>query len=136
MKELFATREAQKEEAKAARALLAEVKGCVNALAKAVETGGGDPLVASVAYASERSRAAKWGITDLDRKYDLVELASGDVMFAATGVTDGTILRGVRLKAGSAQTESIIMRSKTGTVRIISAQHNLHRKPMGFANSK
>ena len=84
----------------------------------------------------ERSRAAKWGIEDLDRKYDLEELASGDVMFAATGVTDGTILRGIRVKVGSAQTESIIMRSKTGTVRIVSAQHNLDRKPMGFAISK
>ncbi|HAT36391.1 MAG TPA: fructose-bisphosphatase class II [Rhodospirillaceae bacterium] len=84
----------------------------------------------------ERERAAKWGIKDLDRKYDLEELASGDVMFAATGVTDGTILRGVRVTAESAETESIIMRSKTGTVRIVSAQHNLHRKPMGFTVKK
>lgn len=84
----------------------------------------------------ERARAAKWGIEDLDRKYQLEELASGDVMFAATGVTDGTMLRGIRVTAESAETESIIMRSKTGTVRIVSAQHNLHRKPMGFTLSK
>jgi fructose-1,6-bisphosphatase II / sedoheptulose-1,7-bisphosphatase len=84
----------------------------------------------------EKARAAKWGITDLDRKYDLLELASGDVMFAATGVTDGTILRGIRVTANSAETESIIMRSKTGTVRVVTAKHNLNRKPLSFHESK
>ena len=82
----------------------------------------------------ERGRAAKWGIEDLDRKYDLHELASGDVMFAATGVTDGTLLRGVRVSSSSAETESMIMRSKTGTVRVVSAKHNLNRKPLAFAD--
>ena len=82
----------------------------------------------------ERGRAAKWGIEDLDRKYDLHELASGDVMFAATGVTDGTLLRGVRVSSSSAETESMIMRSKTGTVRVVSAKHNLNRKPLVFAD--
>ncbi len=76
----------------------------------------------------ERGRAAKWGITDLDRRYDLLDLASGDVMFAATGVTDGTMVRGVRRTAGGVFTESIIMRSKSGTVRKISADHDLTRK--------
>ena len=80
----------------------------------------------------ERGRARRLGITDLDRKYDLLELASGDVMFAATGVTDGSLLRGVRRFAGGASTHSIIMRSKTGTVRKIEATHNLARKPMDF----
>jgi len=84
----------------------------------------------------ERARAAKWGIEDLDRKYDLHELASGDVMFAATGVTDGTLLRGVRVTASSAETESMIMRSKTGTVRVVSAKHNLNRKPLAFADQE
>ena len=80
----------------------------------------------------ERGRARRLGITDLDRKYDLLELAKGDVMFAATGVTDGSLLRGVRRFAGGASTHSIIMRSKTGTVRKIEATHNLARKPMEF----
>ncbi|MBM3626794.1 MAG: class II fructose-bisphosphatase [Alphaproteobacteria bacterium] len=80
----------------------------------------------------ERGRARRLGIVDLDRKYDLLELARGDVMFAATGVTDGSLLRGVRHFAGGASTHSIIMRSKTGTVRRIEATHNLARKPMDF----
>ena len=76
----------------------------------------------------ERGRAANCGITDLDRKYGLLDLANGDVMFAATGVTNGTMLRGVRRYAGRAYTHSMVMRSKTGTVRLIEAHHNLERK--------
>ncbi|MCL2469184.1 MAG: class II fructose-bisphosphatase [Alphaproteobacteria bacterium] len=78
---------------------------------------------------NERLRAQKAGITDFDRKYAMDELAHGDIMFAATGVTNGTMLRGVRLVPGGAITHSIIMRSRTGTVRIIEARHNFHRKP-------
>jgi fructose-1,6-bisphosphatase II / sedoheptulose-1,7-bisphosphatase len=77
----------------------------------------------------ERARGQRWGITDFDRKYDLHELAGGDVMFAATGVTDGSMLKGVRRFRGGASTQSMIMRSKSGTVRIIDAQHNFKRKP-------
>jgi len=77
----------------------------------------------------ERERAAKWGIEDLNRKYDLLDLAKGDVMFAATGVTDGPMLHGVRIFGGGAETHSMVMRSKTGTVRVIEAQHNFDRKP-------
>jgi fructose-1,6-bisphosphatase II / sedoheptulose-1,7-bisphosphatase len=77
----------------------------------------------------ERGRAARCGITDFDRKYKLEDLASGDVMFAATGVTDGSMLRGVRRNAGGATTHSMVMRSKTGTVRLIEAFHNFTRKP-------
>jgi len=80
----------------------------------------------------ERGRARRLGIVDLDRKYDLLELAKGDVMFAATGVTDGSLLRGVRRFAGGASTHSIVMRSKTGTVRKIEAQHNTTRKTLDF----
>ena len=80
----------------------------------------------------ERGRAHRLGIKDLNRKYDLLELAKGDVMFAATGVTDGSLLRGVRRYAGGASTHSIVMRSKTGTVRKIEATHDLTRKPMGL----
>jgi fructose-1,6-bisphosphatase II / sedoheptulose-1,7-bisphosphatase len=73
----------------------------------------------------ERARARKMGVTDLDRVYDMEELAQGDVMFAATGVTDGTMLKGVRRRGSRIFTESIVMRSKTGTVRIIETEHNL-----------
>ena len=77
----------------------------------------------------ERARGQRWGITDFDRKYSLHELAGGDVMFAATGVTDGSMLKGVRRFRGGASTQSMIMRSKSGTLRIIDAQHNFERKP-------
>jgi len=76
----------------------------------------------------ERARGARWGITDFDRKYTLHELAGGDVMFAATGVTDGSMRKGVRRFHGGATTQSMIMRSKSGTVRIIEALHNFERK--------
>jgi len=76
----------------------------------------------------ERDRATRCGITDFDRKYELLDLAHGDVMFAATGVTNGTMLRGVRRFGGGAMTHSVVMRSKSGTVRYIEAQHNFERK--------
>ncbi|MFT7571485.1 MAG: fructose-1,6-bisphosphatase II / sedoheptulose-1,7-bisphosphatase [Paracoccaceae bacterium] len=76
----------------------------------------------------ERGRAERCGITDFDRKYELLDLASGDVMFAATGVTNGTMLNGVRRFAGGAKTHSLVMRSKSGTVRYIEAEHNFDRK--------
>jgi fructose-1,6-bisphosphatase II / sedoheptulose-1,7-bisphosphatase len=76
----------------------------------------------------ERLRAQRCGIKDFNRKYNLLDLAKGDVMFAATGVTSGTMLQGVRRFAGGAMTHSMVMRSKTGTVRIIEAQHNFERK--------
>jgi fructose-1,6-bisphosphatase II / sedoheptulose-1,7-bisphosphatase len=72
----------------------------------------------------ERGRAKRLNITDLNRKYGLEDLARGDVMFAATGVTDGAMLRGVRRGPHTATTHSIVMRSKSGTVRVIEAQHN------------
>jgi fructose-1,6-bisphosphatase II / sedoheptulose-1,7-bisphosphatase len=76
----------------------------------------------------ERGRAERCGITDLDRKYELLDLASGDVMFAATGVTNGTMLNGVRRFSGGAKTHSLVMRSKSGTVRYIDTEHNFDRK--------
>ena len=79
----------------------------------------------------ERNRATRMGITDLNRTYHLEDLAKGDVMFAATGVTDGSMLKGVRIFPGGATTHSIVMRSKTGTVRIVEAQHNFTRKTWG-----
>ncbi|MEL6360057.1 MAG: class II fructose-bisphosphatase [Pseudomonadota bacterium] len=71
---------------------------------------------------AERGRAEKAGITDLDRKYGLRELASGDVMFAATGVTNGTMLDGVKWERGFVSTHTVVMRSKSGTVRYIRAK--------------
>ncbi len=76
----------------------------------------------------ERGRAAKWGVNDLDRKYGLYDMANGEVMFAATGVTDGTMLRGVRRQKAGATTHSMVMRSKTGTVRLMESQHDFSRK--------
>ncbi len=76
----------------------------------------------------ERGRGQRWGITDFDRKYTLHELAGGDVMFAASGVTDGSMLQGVRRFHEGATTQSMVMRSQSGTVRIVEAQHNFARK--------
>jgi len=81
--------------------------------------------------AEEKARAKRMGITDLNRKYELEDLAKGDVMFAATGVTDGSMLKGVRRFPGGAITHSIVMRSKTGTVRTVQADHNFTRKTWG-----
>lgn len=77
----------------------------------------------------EIGRAERWGITDLNRVYTTDDLAKGDnVMFAATGVTNGSMLRGVRRYPGGAKTSTIVMRSKSGTVRRIEATHNFKRK--------
>ena len=76
----------------------------------------------------EKDRAARLGIEDFQKKYDLIELGSGEVMFAATGVTSGTMLRGVRRYREGAKTHSMIMRSKSGTVRYIEAEHNFTKK--------
>lgn len=85
----------------------------------------------------EKARGVKWGITDFDRKYGLHELAGGNVMFAATGVTDGNLLRGVRRNKHTAYTQSIVMRSSSGTVRTVDAHHNFDRKPFwGFEEEK
>ncbi len=78
----------------------------------------------------ERGRARKLGIEDLNRKYDRDDMASGDVIFAATGVTDGALLDGVRRSRGRATTHSVVMRSRTGTVRWIRAQQDLTRRAL------
>jgi fructose-1,6-bisphosphatase class II len=78
----------------------------------------------------ERERALKMGLKDLDRAYGRDELARGSVMFCATGVTDGPLLKGVRSLSGNrAMTHSIVMRSHTGTVRRVEAEHNFNLKP-------
>ena len=74
----------------------------------------------------EKARAAKWGIEDLDRIYKLEDLAKGDCIFAATGVTSGSLLEGVKLKRGGKMTtESVVMRSSSGTVRWIKSEHKV-----------
>ncbi len=79
----------------------------------------------------ERGRATRMGIEDFDRVYDLNDLASGDVIFSSTGVTDGGLLQGVSRDADGAETHSIVMRSVTGTVREIVTRHDFTRKPSG-----
>jgi fructose-1,6-bisphosphatase II / sedoheptulose-1,7-bisphosphatase len=74
------------------------------------------------------ARAATMGVKDPKKKYDLSELASGDVVVAATGVTDGGLLRGVRFRGNVIETETIIYRSVTGTVRRIVAEHREMKK--------
>jgi fructose-1,6-bisphosphatase II / sedoheptulose-1,7-bisphosphatase len=72
----------------------------------------------------ERGRAHRWGIEDLDRIYRLEDMASGDCIFAATGVTDGSLLGGVkRRRDGAVETDSIVMRASSGTVRRIKGEH-------------
>lgn len=77
----------------------------------------------------ETERAKKMGIMDLDRIYGIHDLAAGNVMFCATGVTHGTFLEGVRFFRGGAMTHSVVMRSESGTVRFIEAEHHFDRKP-------
>ena len=69
----------------------------------------------------ERMRAEKMGITDINKKFKLEDMASADVVFSATGVTDGSLLKGVRIRGDFAETETVVMRSKTGTVRRINS---------------
>lgn len=71
----------------------------------------------------KRERAERMGITDPNRIYDVTELAAGDVLFAATGVTDGNMLTGVKLRRNTVETSTIVMRSWSQTVRWITAQH-------------
>jgi fructose-1,6-bisphosphatase II len=77
----------------------------------------------------EVARAKRMGIDNIERVYGIEELASGDVMFAATGVTDGFLLRGVRLTGRGAETHSVVMRSRSGTVRFIRARHRFEGLP-------
>ncbi|MBA3541708.1 MAG: class II fructose-bisphosphatase [Deltaproteobacteria bacterium] len=77
----------------------------------------------------ERARAVKMGVKPEDFIYSTEDLAAGHVMFAATGVTKGYLLDGVRFFGDSAKTESIVMRSKSGTVRVINSTHHFNTKP-------
>ncbi len=78
----------------------------------------------------EVERAQGMGIKDIEKIYTIEELAGGEVMFAATGVTDGDYLKGVHFFPGGATTQSTVMRSKTRTVRMIEATHYSEFKPL------
>lgn len=73
----------------------------------------------------ERGRARRWGIEDLDTVYSLDDLARGDCIFAATGVTDGSLLDGVKRKGKIMTTESVVMRASSGTVRWVKGEHRV-----------
>jgi fructose-1,6-bisphosphatase class II len=77
----------------------------------------------------EIARAKKMGVTEIHKIWQLEEMAKGNVMFCATGVTQGNFLNGVRFTPGGAETHSIVMRSETGTVREIHANHRFDKKP-------
>jgi fructose-1,6-bisphosphatase II len=99
--------------------------------AAALRCVGGDMQgVLKIRNAEERDRALRMGITDLDHVFGIHELASGDVMFAATGVTDGFLLRGVRFTPTGAETSSIVMRSRSGTVRFLQSRHRFAGHPV------
>ena len=78
----------------------------------------------------EKQRAKKMGITDFDKKLTMKEMVrNNEAMFAATGVTDGAILKGVSFLSDGAKTHSIVMRAKTNTVRFIEARHKFEHFP-------
>ena len=79
----------------------------------------------------EIERARRAGIKEMDRVYRVGDLASGsELMFAATGVTDGDLLRGVRFFGGGARTHSVVIRRRSGTTRFIEAKHRFDRRPV------
>lgn len=99
--------------------------------AAALKCMGGD-MQGRLVFTSqeERERALTMGITDFDKIYTTEEMARGDVFFAATGVTNGDLLQGVRYFSGGAETHSIIMRSKSRTVRFVTSRHCFDYKPV------
>lgn len=99
--------------------------------AAALRCRGGD-FVGKLVYKNdaEKDRAKRMGITDLNKIYGIQDLAKGNVMFCATGVTQGAFLNGIRMVHGGAYSHSVVMRSETGTVRYIQTEHRFkHGKP-------
>jgi fructose-1,6-bisphosphatase II / sedoheptulose-1,7-bisphosphatase len=76
----------------------------------------------------KRERVKKMGIKDPRKKYEILDMVKGDCLFAASGVTDGPMLRGVRFGKGFIETETVVMRSNSGTVRWIRAEHHELKK--------
>ena len=98
--------------------------------AAAIRCVGGD-MQGRLAWRNEheRERAKAMGMKDLEKVLTAEEMAGGDVMFAATGVTNGDFLKGVRFTGQGATTHSLVMRSRTGTIRYIETIHHFERKP-------
>lgn len=98
--------------------------------AAALRCMGGD-MQATLEFANDEEwvRAKKMGVKNKNQVYGLTDLAKGNVMFVATGVTGGSFLKGVRYISGGAATHSIVMRSQTGTVREIETRHSFDKKP-------
>src|SRR3989339_172417 len=98
--------------------------------AAALQCIGGD-MQGKLKFRSEeeKERAKKMGITDLNKVYSINDLASGEVMFAVTGVTNGDFLKGVHFRGNGCTTESIVMRSKTKTIRYLKTEHYFNYKP-------
>ena len=98
--------------------------------AAAIRSAGGEMQVRfSPRNEQEAEACLQSGILDLRRKFTLEEVAGDNVMFAATGITTGDYLRGVRFFSGGAKTNSVVMRSKTRTIRFIEAVHHFDFKP-------
>lgn len=102
--------------------------------AAALKCVGGDMQARLVLRSQEeKERCISMGISEATRKWHMEELAKGDVVFAATGVTSGDMLKGVRYFKGGAKTHSLVMRSRSGTIRMIETDHHFDRKPQfGF----
>ncbi len=99
--------------------------------AAAIRCSGGDMQGRLVPRNNDEiERAKRMGIRDISKVYTLEELARGNVMFAATGVTDGDLLKGVRFFGGGATTSSVVMRSQSRTVRYIQTTHHFEFKPV------
>jgi len=90
--------------------------------------GGGFQAQLAFQNETERQRARAMGLKDPDQLFDRDDLAKGDVVFAATGITGGSLLKAVRFYAGGAWTQSLVLRSHTGTIRNIEAYHDFSRK--------
>jgi fructose-1,6-bisphosphatase II / sedoheptulose-1,7-bisphosphatase len=77
---------------------------------------------------AKRERAAKMGIENPGKKYQIEDMVRGDCLFSATGVTTGSMLQGVQFRGDVIETDTVVMRSVTGTVRRIRAEHRQHDK--------
>ncbi|MGM8211430.1 class II fructose-bisphosphatase [Virgibacillus sp. W0430] len=79
---------------------------------------------------AEIERCKKMGITNMDKVFYMDDFCAGDdAIFAATGVTDGELLKGVQFKGSTATTQTIVMRARSGTIRFIDGEHSLNKKP-------
>ena len=97
--------------------------------AAALRCRGGD-FIGKLIYKNDeqKQRATKMGIKDLTKIFGIHDLAKGNVLFCATGVTQGTFLNGIRFFPGGATSHSVVMRSETGTIRYIQTEHNFNNK--------